>query len=236
MRYAQMTIVLAVAVALSTSACNRARSADDTPRRDTAADDRQRHQDEAARMEERVASLEREWNDMQARLAKDTAAPTAELKAEVKEDLTQVKEAVADLKTTTVENWWERHERVTERNLADVEQDARRFARKWTTPEAKTEVGTTGSATGWEARRNQLVSRMEARLDAMEEALKDVDLKGAKETEVEDTRARIKKLRDDTDRLRNASENDWWEISKARVNEYIDRVDRSIDRLDNDKT
>ena len=87
----------------------------------------------------------------------------------------------------------------------------------------------------WEARRDRFAARMNARIDAMENALKDVDVKGAAETEVEDTRARLKKMREDTDRLHNATEEDWWEITKKRVDDYIDRVDRSINRLDDDK-
>ena len=56
-----------------------------------------------------------------------------------------------------------------------------------------------------------------------------------RETEVADTKARVKKLRDDVDRLASASADDWWDISKERVNEYIDRVQTSVDRLDDNK-
>ena len=80
-----------------------------------------------------------------------------------------------------------------------------------------------------------LVLPLERTREAMENALKDVDLKGAQETEVEDTRARLKKMREDADRLHNTSEEDWWEISRNRVNDYIERIDRSINRLDDDK-
>jgi hypothetical protein len=48
-------------------------------------------------------------------------------------------------------------------------------------------------------------------------------------------RARVNKLKDDVDRLRNASGDDWWEISAKRVSEYIDRVEDSIHRLDDNK-
>ena len=69
----------------------------------------------------------------------------------------------------------------------------------------------------------------------MEERLKDVKADGPQETELEDTRARIDKLQDDLDRLRNVSPEEWWDVSTARVREYIDRVERSIGRLDNDE-
>ncbi len=234
MRFARSITIVTLAAALAVSACTRTEPARETVEEDPAVAERQEQQDEAMRLEMRLAELEREWKEMEAQLAKETAGPTAELKAEVKEDLSQVRGAVADLRTTTAANWWERHEKVMERNLADVEQDVKRFARRWTDPKPQAEVGTTG-ATGWEARRDQLVNRIEARIDAMEEALKDVDLRGAQETEVEDTRARVRKMREDADRMRNASEDDWWEISRDRVTEYIERVEQSIERLDNDR-
>jgi hypothetical protein len=37
------------------------------------------------------------------------------------------------------------------------------------------------------------------------------------------------------DRLRTASVDDWWTVSAERVDEYVDRVERSIGRLNNDK-
>ena len=234
MRWARTTTVMALSAALAVAACNRPEPAEETAREDPAATERQEQQDETVRLESRVAELEREYNEMEARLAKETAGPTNALKAEVKEDLGRVREAVADLKTTTAQNWWERHEQVMDRNLADVEQDVKRFARRWAAAKPEAEVGTAGEATGWQAERDRLANRIEARIDAMEAALKDVDLRGAQETEVEDTRARVRKLREDADRLRKASEDDWWDISRERVSEYIDRVERSIKRLDND--
>ena len=36
-------------------------------------------------------------------------------------------------------------------------------------------------------------------------------------------------------RLGSASADDWWDLSKARVDEYIDRVERSVARFDDDK-
>jgi t-SNARE complex subunit (syntaxin) len=233
MRYAQVTTIVALAAALTASGCNRPQPADETPARDAAAEARQRQQDDVAQLEKKVADLDREWNEMQAKVVEKKSAATAALQSEVKEDLTNAREAVGDLKTTTAENWWQRHEERLERTADDVEQDVRRYARRWTAPKLEAE-GTSGD-NSWEARRERFARRLEARIEAMEDALKDVDLKGAPETEVEDTRARLKKMREDTDRLHNASEDDWWDITKARVNDYIERVDRSINRLDDDK-
>ena len=232
MRYAQVTTIVALAAALTASACNRTEPAETA--RDEAADIREKQQEEIAELEKKVAELDSKWNAKQAEMAKETNKATAALQAEVKEDLTNAREAVADLKSTTAANWWERHERTMERTANDVEQDVRRFARRWTAPELEAE-GTGGAADGWEVRRERLARRLGARIDAMEEALKDIDLRGAAETEVEDTRARLKKMREDADRLHNASEEDWWDITKDRVNDYIERVDRSISRLDDDK-
>jgi len=53
--------------------------------------------------------------------------------------------------------------------------------------------------------------------------------------EIEDTR-RVKKLGDDVDRLRSASADDWWDVTKTRVNEYVDRVEASVKRLDDNKS
>jgi len=69
----------------------------------------------------------------------------------------------------------------------------------------------------------------------MERALDNVKASGTKETEVEDVRARVKKLGDDVDRLRSASADDWWDITRTRVSEYVDRVERSVKRLDDNK-
>jgi len=48
--------------------------------------------------------------------------------------------------------------------------------------------------------------------------------------------ARIDKLQDDLDRLPSVSADEWWDVSAALVRGYIDRVERSIGRLDNDKS
>lgn len=237
MRSRHVAPILALTTALFTFACNRPDTAGDVARQEAAAgadpqqqQQRQQQQDEAARLERQLAELEREWQQTQAKVSGRTEAATAELKAEIQEDLTNARDAIGDLRTTTAQNWWERHERVMEQTADEVEQDVRRFARRWTPGEAR-EVGTAGTTTSWEARRDQLVARMEARIDAMEKALEDVDLRGAQQAEVDDTRARVRKMKEDTDRLRNASATDWWDITKQRVTDYLERVEASIDRV-----
>jgi DNA repair exonuclease SbcCD ATPase subunit len=69
----------------------------------------------------------------------------------------------------------------------------------------------------------------------MEEQLERTKAKGALETELEDTKARIDKLQEDLDELRNVSPDAWWDVSSERVGQYIERVDESIKRLDDNE-
>jgi hypothetical protein len=238
MRQGNMIAILAMASALAVPACNREQPAEE--RAAAAADAataesiRERN-DDTAKLDTRVVSIERKWSEMQAEVKEENRTPTAGLREEVKEDVANVKDAVAGLKTTTPENWWERHERATERTLDDIEADVQRFAKSTAAAAPPAKVGPVGTA-GFEERRNAWVTNAHARLDAMEDRLKDVKAEGARETELQDTRARIDKLQDDLDRLQSVSAEEWWDVSEARVREYIDRVERSIGRLDNDKS
>ena len=65
----------------------------------------------------------------------------------------------------------------------------------------------------------------------MEEALDSVDPREAKQLEVENARARVEQMKEDTERLRRASEAEWWDVTKERVNAYLNRLDAAIDRL-----
>jgi hypothetical protein len=144
---------------------------------------------------------------------------------------------VSDLRTTTPENWWERHEKAMKRTADDIETDVARLAgKKPTHPPAPT--GTTGegvSTAPFTSRRDRFVRELDARVEAMEEALKGAKGSGPGETEIEDTRARLKKLGEDVDRLGAASADDWWDVTKKRVTEYVDRVEGSVGRLDDNK-
>jgi hypothetical protein len=198
-----------------------------------AAELQRRHNDEAAQLDKRAADLESRWMEMQGKMKEKSAGPTAGLRAEVQEDIKSVRGAVADLRTTTPDNWWERHEQAIERTAEDIEEDVRRFAKSAKPAAAQPE--TMASTGPFESRRDQFVSRMRARVESMEEQLKGVRARAAVETELEDTRARVNKLKEDIGRLERASADDWWDISSKRVSEYIERVERSVERLDNDK-
>ncbi len=237
MRKVNAIATVALASALLAPACNRPQPAGDEVAATREADDpalRERTED-VAELDKRVAEIDRKWNDMQAKVKDESRTPTAGLREEVREDVTNLKEAVEGLKATTATNWWERHERATERTLADIEADVQRFA-KGTAERARTTAATEPVGTGgFEERRDAWVADARTRLDAMEERLEDVTVDGALETELQDTRARIDKLQDDLDRLRSASADEWWDVSTARVREYVDRVERSIGRMDNDR-
>jgi hypothetical protein len=234
-------VIAAASVILIAVGCNAPEPARDTTaepaRADTAAADAARERnDEAAEMEKRIVELERRWTEMEGKLAANTVKATAALRAEVKEDVTNVRAAIGDLKTTTPQNWWERHERAMEQTADDIEADVRPLAKGQAAPKDTTSHDTAAAAAPFESRRDQFVARLRARTDRMDEQLKNVKADGVKETELKDTRARVDKLQDDIDRLGKASADDWWDISAARVRDYIDRVEDSIERLDNNKT
>jgi DNA repair exonuclease SbcCD ATPase subunit len=236
--YVAKVMGVALAGALMAGACGSPEPVREPVREESAAETaaaeiQRLRNDEAARLEKRAADLESRWTEMETKIKGASANPTTGLRAEVQEDIKSVRGAVADLKTTTPENWWERHERAIERSAGDIEEDVRRFAKSAKGAAAQPE--TTPNAGPFESRRDQFVSRMRARVESMEEQLKGVKARAAVETELEDTRARVNKLKEDIGRLERASADDWWDISSKRVSEYIERVERSVERLDNDK-
>lgn len=200
-----------------------------------AAEQRERSE-AAAELERRAANLESRWTEMQTKVKTRERTATAGLREEVEEDVKNARAAVADLKTTTPENWWERHERALQRSVSDVQADVQRLTTKQKTmPEPTEQAEPVGSAAGFAERRDAFVSRLRARLDAMEEQLDKTKTKGALETELQDTKARIDKLQEDLDELRGVSPEAWWKVSSERVADYIDRVEASIKRLDDNK-
>jgi DNA repair exonuclease SbcCD ATPase subunit len=200
-----------------------------------AAEQRERSE-EAAELERRAANLESQWTEMQTKVKTRERTATAGLREEVEEDVKNARAAAADLKTTTQENWWERHERALERSVSDVQSDVQRLTKQKTMPEPTEKAAPVGAAAAFAERRDAFVSRLRARLDAMEEQLDKTKAKGALETELQDTKARIDKLQEDLDKLRGVSPDAWWDVSSERVGEYIERVEASIKRLDDNKT
>ena len=199
------------------------------------ADETRERQEDVADLAERVTRVEREYAEKSEQVASGARTATAGLREELREDVANVKQAVNDLGTTTAENWWDRHEQALGRTVEDIEADVRRLAGTLPKPAADRPTGTTGATADpapFTSRRDAFVSQLRARLDAMEDALEKVKARDAQETEVQDTQARINKLQDDVDRLQSASADDWWDVSKARVTEYVERVEDSVGRLD----
>jgi hypothetical protein len=202
---------------------------------DRAAELEREKDEEIARMNERIAELEREYAEASQEVASGAKTATAGLREELKEDVANVRTAVNDLVTTTPENWWDRHEDAVKQTADDIEADVRRLAGKIPPARPEATTGTVAENVDTEpftSRRDEFVNELRARVDAMERALENVTARGARETELEDTRARLKKLSEDVDRLGSASAEDWWDVTRQRVTEYIDRVEDSVDRLD----
>ena len=152
-----------------------------------------------------------------------------------------VKEAVSNLRTTTAENWWDRHESALETAIGDVEKDVRRFTGAPARPAPPKGLRTSDasgqpvSTAPFTSRRDKFVADMRTRLDAMGKSLDAAKATGPRKTERDDLHARVEKLAGDIKRLESASADEWWDLSKARVDDYIDRVERSVARLDKDR-
>jgi len=237
MRY-HNAIALIAAASLVGAACSRPEpappAAESSPADTAAADLQRKHNEEVAQLDGRVADLGRRWTDMEGKLAAQSATVTPAMRAEIKEDMENVRQAVADLRTTEPTNWWERHERAMERTATDIEADVRRLA-KGKPASSSAATDTSAPTAPFESRRDRLVTQLRTRVEAMEAQLKGVRASGTQETELDDTRARVEKLKDDIDRLGRASPDDWWDLSTDRVREYVDRLDASIRRMDDNK-
>jgi len=231
----------AVALALAAGACNRdakdtrndAVKADEKVADEAAAIEKERR-DDIANFTERAAQLERDYADKAAVLASGKRSATQDLREEVQEDVNNLKQAVANLGTTTAENWWTREEDAMRATLADVAADVKRFGAH-VAESAPAAPGETAATAPFTSRRDSFVAEMKGRVDAMDRALEKVTAKGARETELNDTRDRVKTIAVDLDRLAAATADDWWDVSRDRVREYLDRVETSIKRLDDNK-
>jgi hypothetical protein len=221
--------------------CDRTPPAEPAPARaDTSevekqAAEQRKRSEEASELERRAANLESRWTEMQTTVKARGRTATGGLREEVAEDVKNARAAVADLKTTTVENWWERYERALERSVDDVQADVQRVSGTKTMPAPAQRAEPAGAAAGFAGRRDAFVTDLRARIDAMESQLDGIKASGTRKTEADDVKARIDKLQDDLDRLGKVSADDWWEASSERVSEYIARVEDSIDRLDDNK-
>jgi hypothetical protein len=233
-----------MAAALAAGACSRegrVEQRDSAVARDAdrAAQLQKQRDEELSKIDERVAKLERDYDERRAIRPSGTSGTTV-VRDEVKSDVADVKKAVANLRTTTPENWWERHESALRKAFGDVEADVKRVAgTRMPSPTKDARVtdasGEPVSTAPFTSSRDKFVADMRARVKAMNAALDGVKARGPRKTALDDLHARVDKLGEDIDRLASASAEDWWDLSKARVNDYIDRVEKSFARLDDAK-
>ena len=246
MHKGKATIIAALALSLAAGACNRdvkesgdaTVAGEKTTSGDRVAELQRERTDDIGRLNERVTDIEREYGEANQKVESGNRTATAGLREELKEDVANIRKAVGDLGSTTPENWWDRHEEAMRETADDIQADVTRLAGKVTPGKRDATSRATGEAVSTEpfaSRRDKFVADMRLRVDALNQALDQVKAKGAQQTEVEDVRARVNKLGDDVDRLRAASADDWWDVTKERVTEYVDRVEQSVDRLDDNK-
>jgi hypothetical protein len=184
------------------------------------------------RLQQRRDDVERKWADQEKKLEQERASATASMRAEVTQDLKNAGQAIEHLRTTTPDNWWDREEGVLQQTTAELEKDVHRFTGRPIRPEAQTKPKSTEQDTAFGVRRDQLINDLQPRVDAMKKQLDRISAKGTENTERKDTRARVDKLSDDLAELRKASPDDWWKISRDRVADYIDRLEKSVGKLD----
>jgi hypothetical protein len=238
MRSGKIVMFGILASAMLGGACNRAdeprATVSDEAAADVEAKRQQERSEEISQLDNRVAEIDRKYAEAKQEVAADNKATAAGLREELMEDVTNVKQAVNDLRTTTPDNWWERHEQALKTMADDIDADVARLAGKVNPPRPSTTTDVSGEPVSTEpfnSRRDMFVAAMNARIDAMKQALDKVNASGPRKTEVEDVRARLNKLDEDVDRLGSAEPDDWWDVSKERVTQYVDRIEGSINRL-----
>jgi hypothetical protein len=228
--------IVVVGACTRETAQDTAATADVTAKTDRAAELQRARDRDISQLSERVAEVERKYQQQAVDKPRGTAGATPGLREEAQEDVKNVRQAVDDLKTTTADNWWDRHEQAMNRTADDVEADVRRLSGARALPEVRKDTtapgGDVASSAPFTSRRDRFVKDLRARIESWDNALEKVTGRGAQETELDDVRARVRKLDDDLDRLDKASADDWWDVTKARVGDYIDRVEKSVARLD----
>src|SRR5688572_15549711 len=174
--YRDVIGAVVLSAACATAACNRDATTDTAANAGISTErttDIQRERNEAvADLNDRVAKVEREYVENDNQVKSGTRTATAGLREELREDVGNVKEAIADLNTTTAENWWDRHEHAMSRTADDIEADVRRLAgdARFQQKKKEEEVGTKGesvTAAPFTSRRDAFVADLHIRVDAM---------------------------------------------------------------------
>src|SRR4029434_2182245 len=131
MNYRKVATIGIVALALAAAACNRSVTdsrdtrADEASTRNTdRAQELQRERDnDISQLDKRVTQIERDYAEANQKVVSGQRSATAGLREELKEDVANVRKAVADLRMTTPENWWDRHEQAMTRTADDIDED-----------------------------------------------------------------------------------------------------------------
>ena len=230
----------AIALSVGLAGCNRpAQETRDEAREtsakvaDATAEAQQKRDAEVSRLNERAADIEREYLAKSQQLVTGKKVATKGLLEEVQEDVTNIKKAVASLGTTTENNWWDREEEAMRRTVEDIGSDVKRLA--GTVAEPNPVATDTPATAPFTSRRDAFVTATKGRVNTFRRALDPVKADGPREAELKDTKARVEKMADDLDKLAAASADDWWDVSKDRVEAYLDRVEASVKRLDDYK-
>jgi septal ring factor EnvC (AmiA/AmiB activator) len=235
MRPTRLATVAMFAAVFGASGCTRA--AQEEVREETAEVEqevdqlRQRRVEETARLQQRVNELERKWEQAQTKLAGRTDAAATRAKAEIRDELADAKRELAELETVVADNWWDRHQREWARAATDTEAAVKRSARRWTPAVEDKAAAVVGDSDTWAARRDRLVNAAQKRIDGMEQALRDIDGPDVDKEDLEATRTRVRMMREENERLRKATDDDWWDITRDRVTRTVDRIEDRIDRL-----
>jgi len=140
MHYQNLATIGIVALVLAAGGCHRevgesrdtAAREERTPAVDRAAELQRERNEEISRLDKRVADIERDYAQANQKIVRGNRTATAGLREELKEDVSNVKTAVNDLRTTTPENWWDRHEAAMKQTASDIEADVSRLAGKVT--------------------------------------------------------------------------------------------------------
>ena len=240
MSYFSLRTAVFVTAVLSITACSRQQTTGNADRTGdanrVATTDAQRDRDaDINRLQQRLDEVNRKWGDQQKKLEQERASATASMRKEVTQDVNNARQAIGNLRTTTPANWWEREEDVLRQTTAELERDVQRFTGRPIRPDTQTKPKSTEGDTAFAASRDQFINNLQPRVDAMKKQLGRVNAKGTENTERKDIRARVNKLSDDLATLRNATPDDWWTISRDRVSDYLDRLEKSVNRLSDNK-
>ena len=176
MHYRRAPWIVGLGVAVATAgACSReardtTATSDVTANADRAAELQRERDQDIAKLTDRVAEIERGYQQQTAERPRGTAGATPGLREEVQEDVKNVRQAVADLKTTNADNWWERHEQAMSRTADDIEADVRRMsgARELPAPRADTTApsGEVASSAPFTSRRDRFVKQLRTRIES----------------------------------------------------------------------